>query len=188
MGLINYRSRFLIKNLLKGLFGLLLIVVGYILLQKFTSFDLLLERFGDAPFLIYSVFVVSEVVFGIIPPELFMIWSIKHGAFESYPLDIALLTSISMFAGILGYYLGTQFENIGFIKPIFNQYIRRYKNILNRYGGFFIFVGAITPIPFSAVCMLVGATGYPFKRFLLIASTRILRMTVYSYVIFQANI
>ena len=173
---------------MKGLLGLTVIIVAYILLQKFTSFDLFLEKNGDVPFLAYSIFIISEIVFGIIPPELFMIWSIKHGAFESYALDISLLTTISLIAGVLGYYIGSQIENISFLKPIFNQYIRRYKNTLNRFGGFLIFVGAVTPIPFSAICMLVGATKYPFPKFLLIATTRILRFVVYSFAIYQSHI
>ncbi|MEL7003656.1 MAG: VTT domain-containing protein, partial [Bacteroidota bacterium] len=79
-------------------------------------------------------------------------------------------------------------HKIKFLRNIFNQYIRRYKNVLNRYGGFLIFVGAVTPIPFSAICMLVGATGYPFPKFLLMGSARILRFVVYAFVIYQANI
>jgi len=168
--------------------GLVVIVVIYILLQKFTSFDLLLERFGDLPILVYTIFTVSEIVFGIIPPELFMIWSIKHGIFDSYTLDVTVLTIVSLLAGIIGYYVGSRMNSIGFLRNIFNQYIRKYKNLLNRYGGFLIFVGAVTPVPFSAICMLVGATSYPFPKFLLMASARVLRFAVYSSIIYQANI
>lgn len=188
MALINYRSRFLIKNLLKGLFGLAVIVVAYVLLQKFTDFDFFLEKFGDLPILVYSIFTLSEVVFGIIPPELFMIWSIKHGIFESYALDVSVLTIISLIAGIIGYYVGTKIETIAFLETFFNQYISKYKNLLNRYAGFLIIVGAVTPVPFSAICMLVGATNYPFPKFLLMTTSRILRFAVYSFVIYQANI
>ena len=188
MAFINFRSRFLLKNLFRGLAALAVIIIAYILLQKFTSFELLLEEFGDLPILVYTIFVVSEVVFGIIPPELFMIWSMKHGAFNSYVLNITLLAVISMLAGILGYYLGANMKKVSLIQPIFNRYIKRYTNTLNRYGGFLIFVGAITPIPFSAICMLVGATNYPFSRFLLIASSRFLRYAVYGFIIYQANI
>lgn len=188
MKFFNYRSRFLLKNLLKGLIALTVIVISYILLQKYTSFDVFMSYIGRWPLVVYSVFILSEVIFGIIPPEFFMIWSIKNGAFEIYGLNVALLASISYLAGVLGYFIGTRLKDAGFLKKFFQRYIKRYRNTLNRYGGFLIFVGAVTPVPFSAICMLVGATNYNFSRFLLIAATRFLRFAAYSVVIYHANL
>lgn len=188
MGWWNFRSRFLLKNLLKGLLALTVIVIAYIFLQKYTRFDAFIDYIGKWPVMVYTVFILSEVIFGIIPPELFMIWSIKNGAFEWYGLNVALLAAISYLAGVLGYFVGTHVQNVGIFRSIFKRYIKRYQNTLNRYGGFLIFVGAVTPVPFSAVCMLVGATGYNFYKFLLIATTRLLRFAAYAFVIYQANI
>jgi len=183
---LSYRSRFLLRNLFKGLLGLVAIIVGYVIVQQHAGFDDFMEHIGQWPLLVYSVFVVSEVVFGIIPPELFMIWSVKNGLFESYFLNVALLAAISFGAGVLGYFVGSTLKKMwpGF----FGKYILRYKNTLNRYGGLLIFVGAVTPIPFSAICMLVGSTNFYFPKFLLIASARFLRFAVYSFTIYQFNI
>ncbi len=184
MSLFNIRSRILFKNLARGIFGLVLIIVGYYYVQKYTHFDLFLEHIAQWPFLVYGVFTASEVIFGIIPPELFMIWSVKHGVFETYAANVALLSIISFGAGILGYYIGSNLRSVALFKPLFDKYIRKYKNILNRYAGFLIIIGAITPVPFSAICMLVGATNFPFSRFLLFASTRFLRFAAYSVAIY----
>ncbi|MEM6523056.1 MAG: hypothetical protein AAGF85_15760 [Bacteroidota bacterium] len=186
--MLNFRYRFLLKNLLKGFIGLLVIVVLYILLQKYTAFDGFIDHIGQWPILVYVVFTLSEVVFGIIPPELFMIWSIKHGIFNVYFLDILFLATISYTAGVVGYNIGVNASKIGWLENLLGKYIYRYKNTLNKFGGLLIFVGAITPIPFSAICMLVGATGFPFPKFLLIALARFARFIVYAAVIYQANI
>ncbi|WP_155173478.1 VTT domain-containing protein [Fulvivirga kasyanovii] len=188
MSLFNYRSRFFLKNLMKGLMALTVIVVSYILLQKYTAVDAFMDYIGRWPLIVYTVFIFSEVVFGLIPPELFMIWSIKNGAFDIYALNVALLALISYLAGVLGYFVGARLKDLGPVRSIFQRYIKRYQNALNRYGGFLIIVAAITPVPFSAICMLMGATRYNFYRFLLIASVRFIRFAAYSTVIYQANI
>jgi len=183
---LSYRSRFIFKNLLKGLLALAVIILGYVLLQRYANFDAFMDHIGQWPIMVYSVFTVSEVVFGIIPPELFMIWSIKNGVFGNYTLDVALLASISFAAGVLGYFIGGYLKKV--MPEFFAKYILKYKNLLNKFGGLLIFVSAITPLPFSAVCMLVGSTNYNFPRFLLIASARFARFALYSFTIYQFNI
>ena len=186
--LLNFRLRFLIKNLFKGFFALAVIVLAYIFLQKYTAFDGFINHIGQWPILVYSVFTISEIIFGIIPPELFMIWSIKHGLFANYTLNILFLTGISYAAGVLGYYIGINASKISLLEPVMRKYVYRYKNTLNKFGGLLILVGAITPVPFSAICMLVGATNFPFSKFLLIATARFARFIAYSAIIYQANI
>ncbi|MBL6449913.1 hypothetical protein JMN32_26610 [Fulvivirga sp. 29W222] len=172
----------------KGLFALTVIVVAYMLLQRYTDLDFFMEYIGRWPFIVYTVFVFSEAVFGIIPPELFMIWSIKHGVFDAYSLNVFLLALISYAAGVLGYFIGVQLKDLHLLRNVFQRYISRYQNMLHRFGGFLIVVAAVTPVPFSAVCMLMGATRYNFYWFLIIASIRFVRFAVYSMVIYQANI
>ncbi len=186
MAFFSYRSRFLLVNLLKGFGILALIVVGYVILQQYAGFDDFMEHIGQWPIMVYTVFILSEVIFGIIPPELFMIWSVKNGLFESYYLNITLLATISFAAGVLGYFLGSFLQRK--LPQFFSRYILRYKNTLNKSGGLLILVGAITPIPFSAICMLVGSTNYSFSRFLLIASARFVRFALYSFTIYQFNL
>ncbi len=184
MGLINLRSKILFKNLGKGIAWLALFILAFYLFEEYTDFNLFLEHIANYPFLVYLVYSLSEVIFGIIPPELFMKWSVNHGLFDTYALNIALLAVISFAAGILGYHIGGSLRTVGFFKPIFDKYIRKYRNILNKYAGFLIIIGAITPVPFAAICMLVGATDFPYGRFLLFASTRFLRFAAYSVAIY----
>ncbi|MCA6078299.1 YqaA family protein [Fulvivirga sedimenti] len=184
---MNRRSKFLLKNLLKGLFWLAVIVIIYELLQRYTEVDEFINYLGNWPILIYSVFILSEIIFGIIPPELFMIWSLNNGLFDSYVLNVMLLATISYLAGILGYHIGKYLLEFKWTQTFMQKNVRRYKNLLNKYGGFLIFVGAVTPVPFSAICMLMGGTQYPFSRFLLISLARFGRFAAYAWVIWQTN-
>ena len=62
-----------------------------------------------------------------------------------------------------------------------------YEEFFRRFGGFLIFVAAVTPLPYSAVCLLVGSVNFKFRNFLLISSTRFLRFAVYSYILWEAG-
>jgi membrane protein DedA with SNARE-associated domain len=184
---MNRRTKFLLKNLGKGLFWLAVIVVAFEILQKYTNVDDFIFYLGNWPILIYTVFICSEIIFGIIPPELFMIWSLYNGIFETYALNVLFLSVISYLAGIIGYHIGKWFLKFKWTKGFMEKNVMRYKNLLNRYGGFLILVGAITPVPFSAICMLMGGTQYPFQRFLLISLARFARFGAYAWVIWQTN-
>lgn len=188
MSLINFRYRFLARNLLKGLGFLSVIVLVYVLLQKLVPLNDFLDYIGRWPLLVYFTYLTSEVIFGIIPPELYMIWSIKHGLFNNYAMNVLLLATISYLAGVVGYFIGVYASHIPFLETPIKKHINRYHNVLSKYGGFLIVVGAITPLPFSAICMLMGAIKFRFSSFLLITCTRFARFAVYGYVIYQANI
>jgi membrane protein YqaA with SNARE-associated domain len=65
------------------------------------------------------------------------------------------------------------------------KYLEQYQDNLKRYGGYLVFVGAVTPVPFSATCMLAGSVDLPFKNFLLICITRIIRFAVYGWMVWS---
>lgn len=184
------RTRFFLRNLLRGLIWLAVIVGGYFYLK--SNFDFTLEDVlgpvYEQPVVIYLIFLVSEVVFGIIPPELFMIWALKSNLLGPYIGHVAGFSAISYFAGLVGYYVGSHFGNTRLYRTIRKNYLRRFEKYFTRFGGFLVIVAALTPIPFAGVCMLMGAVKYPYRRFLLFSMTRFLRFVVYGFIIWEANI
>ena len=64
----------------------------------------------DQPVTIFTIFLLSEVIFGIIPPELFMIWSLRNEIVSLYIENIVALSLISYVAGVLGYIIGSKFN------------------------------------------------------------------------------
>ncbi len=183
------RTRFLVKNLIRGLFGLSVIIGLYIVAKKYWGFDLttLLGPLYDKPVWIYTIFLLSEVIFGIIPPEFFMLWSMRHGSVSIYVQNVMALAAISYAAGVIGYYIGVIFHGTRLYRFLRMNYLKKFEQQFQQYGGFLLIVAALTPLPFSAICMLVGASNYPFRRFLWIASTRFIRFTVYAIVIWQTH-
>ena len=184
---MNRKTKFLLRNLLKGLFWLAVIVIIYVILQRHTDIEHFIDYLGNWPILVYTVFIASEIIFGIIPPELFMIWSLKNGIFDTYVMNVAFLSVISYCAGIIGYHIGKALLQFRYTQAFMRRNVQRYSNLLNKFGGFLILVGAITPVPFSAICMLMGGTQYPFYRFLLISLARFARFAAYAWVIWQTN-
>lgn len=179
-------SRFLLKNLLRGLIWFAVIITAYILVQsELEIYEAQINKIGDNMVLLLSVFTVSEIIFGILPPEIFMlIWQTK-GILSEYIINLSILTLISYGAGVIGYFIGYYFSKTATFKKIYDKYLQPYESKLKRYGGFLVIVGAVTPVPYSATCMLAGTIKYPFNTFLLICITRIIRFSVYGWMVWS---
>lgn len=182
------RASFLLKNLAKGLAWFAVIIIAYILVQKeLNVYREQINRVGDNMPLLLSIFTVSEVVFGILPPEIFMlIWKTK-GDPMVYTINLTILTLISYVAGIVGYWIGYRFSKTGLYKRVHERWLSPYDQKLKRYGGFLVIVGAVTPVPFSATCMLAGSVRLPFRNFLLITITRIVRFAFYGTLVWVST-
>lgn len=182
------KASFLLKNLAKGLAWFAVIIIAYILVQKeLNVYREQINRVGDNMPLLLSIFTVSEVVFGILPPEIFMlIWKTK-GDPMVYAINLTILTFISYAAGIVGYWIGYRFSKTGLYKRVHERWLAPYDQKLKRYGGFLVIVGAVTPVPFSATCMLAGSVRLPFRYFLLITITRIVRFAFYGTLVWVST-
>lgn len=180
------KSRFLIKNLLRGLIWFGVIITAYLLVQgELEIYEEQINKFGNRLPLLISIFTVSEIIFGIIPPEIFMlIWQTK-GVLSDYVFNLSILTVISYCAGVVGYFIGFYFSKAQFFKRIYERYLQPYEGNLKRYGGFIVIVGATTPIPYSATCMLAGSVRLPFKTFLILGVARILRFALYGWMVWS---
>lgn len=178
------RSRFFFKNLLRGLAWFAVIITAYILVQEeLQVYEPQINKIGDNLVLLLGIFTVSEIVFGILPPEIFMlIWQTK-GVVSEYVLNLTVLTFISYGAGIAGYFIGYYFTKTKAFAKIYDKYLKSNEANLKKYGGFLVVVGAVTPVPYSATCMLAGSVKYPFKTFLLICITRIIRFALYGWMV-----
>lgn len=181
------KSGFLWKNLLRGLLWFAVILTAYILaIEDIKVYQQDINNIGDRLPLLLGVFTVSEIVFGIIPPELFMlIWQSK-GILSEYIVNLTYLTFISYAAGVLGYYIGRYFSKTAIYQRIHLKYLKQYDRQLKKYGLYLVLVGAVTPVPFSATCMLAGSVNAPLKDFLLICISRIIRFAGYGWAVWAA--
>ena len=135
-----------------------------------------------SPLVILSVFLLSESLLGLLPPEIFIAWASKSS--HSY-LNLFLLSSISYIGGIISYFIGNRLFLIPSVKDHIELKIAKHIINLRKWGGIFVFLGAVSPIPHSIVSMACGLIKYNFKYYLLWSLFRFIRFLVYALVIFQ---
>lgn len=136
----------------------------------------------------YTVFTLSEIFFGVFPPEVFMIWALGGGTLSYYAQHVLYLSIVSYISGgIIGYLIGYRLNKTILFRFYKRRFLRKFEDKFIEYGGFLVVIAALTPIPFAAICMLAGAYRLDFKKFLLFSSTRFLRFWVYAIIIWNTK-
>jgi membrane protein DedA with SNARE-associated domain len=188
--MLSQRMQFLIKNGLRGLAWMAILLIAYFFFKKIVISqdpDMWMETFYARPIVVYLIYLGSEFFFGIIPPELFMIWAINKANITHYFLNLAFFALASYFLGYITFLIGKfLYKRVSF-RYVRIKFLKKSWPQLKKYGIFLIIVAALTPLPWSAICLLVGSAGYPSGRFLRYAVFRIIRFAVYGYVIFQSH-
>lgn len=185
------KVRFLLLNFFKGMIWLSLLVGAYMLFKELVykdNPDFWIEKFYSNPYQIYSLYIFSEFCFGLIPPEIFMVWAFHKGDVLHYFMNVAFFTVISVLAGFTAFILGKYLQRRVCFRFFQRKYFSKYLPLVRRYGLFLIVVAAVTPLPYSATSLVVGASGYRTDLYLIAAVSRILRFALYGYVIFQTHI
>lgn len=183
------KLKFFLLNLIKGmaaLGGLLItyrLLIDFVDIKEFTAVNYI-EDLSIA--FIFIVFFCSEIIFGIIPPEFFMLWVLNDQGSELYPFFILALSTISYFAGIVAFLFGKYLHETTLYNLMKKYIIGKYERKINSYGGVAIVVAALTPLPFSGTSAIIGAIGYDRKKYILFALSRFLRYALYGYVIYLA--
>ncbi len=180
------RTSFLIKNLLKGFLYLAILLGLFFILKQYYSEQERQEWFGaiyNNPHLVMSIFVASEILFGVIPPEVFMLWSLETGWIGSYFISIGMLSVISYAAGYFNFRIGLFINDRSNVLKTRNRFIQKYIVLFKEYGAFLVIVAAISPIPFSLIALLGGTAGLTKRKYLLFSLLRIVRFFVYAYVL-----
>lgn len=188
---LSEKTKFLLSNLIRGLVWLIVIVALFLYVGSLIDeahIEEYLQPIYDKPFWVFVVFALSEIVFGIIPPEFFMIWSARSTDIGFYVTTIFVLSILSYGAGVIGYLIGNYLHNTSLYKYIHTRYLEKYIRYFQQFGGFLIIVATLTPLPFSAIAMLMGAVRFTYKKYLLYSLFRFARFTVYSILIWNAHV
>jgi membrane protein YqaA with SNARE-associated domain len=127
-------------------------------------------------------FFLSETFLGLIPPEIFIAWSVKM---DQPWLFLSILAFLSYFGGLLSYWIGIGITKIAVVHNYLEQKMEKQLKNSKKWGGFLILVGALLPLPFSISCLAAGIIEFPFKNVVLYGSLRLLRFFIYGLVIFH---
>lgn len=135
-----------------------------------------------SPKIIFSFFLSSETLLGLVPPEVFIAWASKSAT----PwLFLFVLATLSYIGGIFSYFFGTRLFLIPSIKNHIENKIAKHIMNLRKWGSVFVVLGAVSPIPHSMVSLASGLIKYSFKNYLLWSLFRYVRFVVYALIIFK---
>ena len=134
---------------------------------------------------IFSFFLASEIFLGIIPPEIFIAWASRSANPWFFLL---ILATISYVGGIISYLIGNRLFLIPSVKNHIENKIAKHIVNLRKWGGLFVLLGAISPIPHSLVSLASGLIKYNFRYYLMWSLFRYARFVIYALVIFKVFI
>lgn len=176
---------FVWESLKKAALPILVAVVALVLIDLYlidfsSVFVYVTENY--APVLILFVFLVSESLLGLVPPEIFIAWSAKMPHPVVY---LSLIATMSYLGGIISYFIGKWLLTITKIYNYMEGKMKKHLRQIRKWGGFLIVVGALLPIPYSMTSMAAGMIHYRFTSFLLFGLLRYLRFYLYALAIFR---
>ncbi len=168
-----------------GITVAVVLVVFFVLDYYFLDTQAILNSLvtSYSPAFILSIFYISETILGLLPPEIFIAWSSKMG---EPLLFLFILAFLSYLGGITAFGLG---KLIGHLPSVHNRLENKIaKHIVNlrKWGGFFVVIGAMLPLPHAIVSFACGLIEYDFKSYLLWALFRFIRFAIYGWIIFGA--
>ncbi len=165
-----------------AIFVFLLLVIGvdYFFMDINLLLNQLVVKYNAAT--IFIIFMISESLLGLLPPEVFIAWASKA---VSPWLFLFLLATISYTGGIAAYLIGNHISGVKSVKTHLELKIKKHVDKLRKWGGLFIVIGATLPIPHAMVSLASGVIQYSFGNYLLWSLFRYLRFGLYALVIFK---
>ena len=128
--------------------------------------------------------IICVVVYAIL---LGLTWAINKADVAHYFLNLGFFAVVSYTMGYITFLIGRiLYKRITF-RYIRMKFLKESWPLLRKYGLFLIIIAALTPVPWSAVCLLVGSAGYPSKKYLKYGLFRLVRFAVYGYIIYQTH-
>jgi len=178
--------RYVGRSVLLILLVYLLVILIVFLLGKYVIdfngfFGGMIERLSNM--FVILLFFLSESVTGMIPVDLFVIWTQK---FDSPLVWLALLGVLSYAGGVISYGIGLWIARRPRIRSFTERRLKSYIVFVRKWGGAFIVIAALFPFtPFSLVVIAIALFHYPFRSFLLFALARLVRFVVQGLIFFN---
>ena len=152
----------------------LIFLIGKHLVDFNSLFSGIIEKLSDR--FVILLFFVSESFTGMIPVDLFVVWTQK---FDSPLPWLALLGVLSYAGGVISYGIGKWISGRPKIKAFTERRLENYMEFVQKWGGAFIVIAALFPFtPFSLVVIAVTLFRFPFRLFLLFALARLVRFVL----------
>ena len=160
---------------------LIVFLTGKYLVDFNSLFAGIIDRLSDR--FVVLLFFASESFTGMIPVDLFVVWTQKFAR----PLPwLALLGALSYVGGVISYGIGLWISRRPKIRAFSERRLENYIEFVRKWGGAFIVVAALFPFtPFSLVVIAITLFRYPFRLFLLFGLTRLFRFVLQGMIFFD---
>ncbi len=176
-----------LKSLLyKSLLGIVLLFAAIFFLSLFVKepvvkySSLFVEYFG-----IWGVgmgIALSDALPGFLIPDAFLVFAVA-GKLPDLPV-IVICSVGSLIGGSFSYFVGSYLvPKFKWGQDFLYKHEKKLIPFLEKYGSKAIILAAVTPLPYSWMCILVGTLKMPFSKFLTASLARIPRFAVYFYLI-----
>ena len=188
--LINLRERGFFKYMGRNLLFIILAYAFIVFLVYLTGkylvdynriFQGLISHLSDG--FVIILFFISESFTGMIPVDLFVVWTQKFNSPLPY---LALLGILSYAGGVISYQIGLWISRLPRVKAYTERKLSNYIELVGKWGGAFIVIAALFPFtPFSLVVIAVTMLKFPFRLFLLYALARLVRFVIQGAFFFE---
>jgi len=181
-------GRFILRNVIRGLVYFALMIGIFIGLNTLIpeNWQAVLDPVLDHPMIVFTIYLLSETFFGIIPPEFFIMWAVRS-TLSIFILKVALFAVFSFVGAFIAFYVGTIIRRKGLFNKLLKSRFSKYVGYYQRYGGVIIILSSLTPLPFATISLISATLGFGFKRYCLFASTRFLRFIIYGFVFWKGE-
>lgn len=177
--------RFVVKNLLATIVVFALLYFLFAFIQRYIIdlgmvFENLVEDFRTGWVLV--TFFASESLLGLLPPDFFIIWAKD---FEKPYLMVTILAILSYAGGIVSYWIGRSLSYKEAVSSFIAKHYKKNFIFVKKWGGFFVVLAALLPLPFAAVSVLTGMLRFPHTLFVILSTTRFLRFYFHAWLLFK---
>jgi len=181
-GFYSFLKIILKKSLLPiAIFIGVLLGIHFFVMDINSILEMMIDTFPTAGIL--TVFLISESILGLIPPEIFIAWAAKTDASWIY---LGLLSLASYLGGIISYFSGRTFAYFPSVYEFLEVKMAKHVNNMRKWGGLLIIAGALLPVPFAITSVAAGIIKYPLTNYLAYGLLRFLRFAIYGWMIFGA--
>lgn len=156
------------NHLLRALLSLILLgILAAVLMTHFRSeLDAVTEftfRHIGLPGVFVLIFVTDAFV-SPLPPDTLLILLAASEYHPLWPWLLPCIGLVSALAGTVGYCCGRLLTNWAPPESVFGKVREKSRRRVEKYGGWAVALGALTPIPFSFTCWTAGFLQVPFAH------------------------
>jgi membrane protein YqaA with SNARE-associated domain len=167
------------------LFGTL-VVIGLLFEAELLAVAEATYQALGAPGLLGLVF-VGNAVFSPLPSDVVLVVIANSTLRSEWLWLVPGVGLVSAVGGNVAWLLGRQLAQFPWAAPWLRQIRARHEGLLHRYDSWALILAAVTPSPFSLICISAGALGMPWARLAPIMLLRVPRFLL-SYLVIVGSV